>query len=83
MLHKRRDEVLLMTLRFCLTVFISPHTLTPSHTHTHTLTLTPSHTHSHQVMSGYDEVEKLSRFLHYYERYKTHQESLTVRGDIA
>ena len=49
MLHKRRDEVLQMTLHFCLTVFISPHTLTHilthshSHTHTHTLThiLTP------------------------------------------
>ena len=72
MLHKRRDEVLLLIVCFCLAMLIIP-----PHTHTHTRTRT------HQVMSGFDEVEKLRRFLHYYERYKTHQESLTVRGDIA
>jgi len=35
-----------------------------------------------QVISGLDEVEKLSRFMHYYERYKAHNESLSVREKL-
>ena len=29
-------------------------------------------------MEGVEEAEKLRRFIHYYERYKTHKENLQV-----
>ena len=31
-----------------------------------------------QVMEGLEEVEKMRRFMHYYERYKTHKDNLAV-----
>ena len=33
-------------------------------------------------MEGVEEVEKLRRFVHYYERYKTHKENLQVSMHI-
>ena len=34
-----------------------------------------------QVLRGHEEIDKISRFLHYYERYKAHGHSLQVRAD--
>ena len=41
-----------------------------------------SSSHTVQVMSGYDEIEKVAKFLHYYERYKGHKESLAVSASL-